>query len=869
MDSQTEQALKNLLTENASAVEIDLLKEKLFAGQISIGGNVSQSVIILGNGNAVQLTPQALDTLNGRSLLGNLERDLNGLEIETGLTQLAELLPDRGPILKNEFEKLSRRIRPTLNTDLRALSSEALAERTGNLARLNSLCLEITEISFNALCIGVKPPTYDARSPFRGLESFRPEDAEFFFGREELTQKLAQKLNQHNFLAVLGASGSGKSSLVMAGLIPALNVPYAIFRPGLEPLTNLENALEGNPSLLVIDQFEELFTLSAQKQHSEFIPRFLEKTRQIKIVITLRADFLGEVAPFKLLKDEVENHQVIVPPMDDAELRQAMEAQANYTGLCFESDLSQQILDDVSGEPGAMPLLQHALWTLWTRRHGRWLRAEEYRAFGGVKQAIASTADAVYEHCTEFERERLRDIFLRLTRLDEGTDRRDIRRRVLLSDLVPVDGDPESTKSLIKQLADARLVVVSSVGQEAGAQTEVDVAHEALIRHWKRLHTWLNDDRDNLRLREGVTDDARRWENAGRDELLLKHRGPHLELALAMGKNPRYRLNPVEQAYLDECVGLREREAQQKREQEQRENLLKADKLQAELEKARSELLAQQKITKRNITLILFLLIISILLAYPVIYGAVLRQQARNSVETELISSLPSNLGNAENFSNHWAIKPGIYQSPTFRIEKYEVTNARYLLCILAGQCSPPNEPIQSYKDKELPNRPIANISFNQAYQFCEWIGRRLPSDAEWERAARYDGTRLWPWKGNPKISAELAVLDYSGECLPKRNCAVQDVGTAKLGFSAEEHVYDLIGNVAEWTCTPFDSSNPEECWKDDLGSLYPLKMSVRGFSAKTPIEAANAYGAYYREEVTPSFTNSFIGFRCVENGIP
>ncbi|MCG2786896.1 MAG: WD40 repeat domain-containing protein [Anaerolineae bacterium] len=238
--------------------------------------------------------------------------------------------------------------------------------------------------------------------------------------------------------------------------------------------------------------------------------------------------------------------------MDEAELRRSMEAQAACAGLRFESDLSQQMLDDVSGEPGAMPLLQHALWTLWTRRHGRWLHAEEYRAFGGVKQAIASTAEAVFARCSDFEKERLRDIFLRLTRLDDSADGRDTRRRVLLRDLIPADSDPAATALLIKQLADARLVVVNG--------DEVEVAHEALIRHWERLRAWLNDDRDNLRLREGVSDDARRWENGQRDESLLNHRGARLELALAMSKNPRYRLNLVEQAYLDGCVALMKRE---------------------------------------------------------------------------------------------------------------------------------------------------------------------------------------------------------------------------------------------------------------------------------------------------------------------
>ena len=447
---------------------------------------------------------------------------------------------------------LTRCLRSTLGADSKSLSESRRTERKETLAQINSLSLEALDLSFNALCLGQTPLAYNSRSPFRGLESFRPEDAAYFFGREALTRKLVQKLNEHNFLAVLGASGSGKSSLVMAGLIPALNVPYAVFRPGAEPLAELDKALQAGPQLLVVDQFEELFTLSAREQRPEFISRLLEQSGRLPVVISLRADFLGEVASYRQLNDEVQKHLENIPPMDEAELRRAMEGQAGCAGLRFESDLSQQMLDDVSGEPGAMPLLQHALWTLWTRRHGRWLRAEEYRAFGGVKQAIASTAEAVFARCSDFEKERLRDIFLRLTRLDESADGRDTRRRVLLRDLIPADSKPAATTLLIKQLADARLVVVTG--------DEVEVAHEALIRHWERLRAWLNDDRDNLRLREGVSDDARRWENASRDESLLNHRGPRLELALVMIKNPRYRLNPVEQAYLVGCVEVRELE---------------------------------------------------------------------------------------------------------------------------------------------------------------------------------------------------------------------------------------------------------------------------------------------------------------------
>lgn len=493
--------------------------------------------------------PAIFSRLGDRPLFDdNSERALTEKELEFGLDKLAESLPERAPVMDGLRDTFTRRLRSTLGADSKSLSESSRAERKETLDQLNSLSLEALDLSFNALCLGQTPPAYDSRSPFRGLESFRPEDAATFFGREALTRKLVQKLNGHNFLAVLGASGSGKSSLVMAGLIPALDVPYAIFRPGAEPLSELDKALQAGPQLLVVDQFEELFTISAREQRADFISRLLEQSHRLRVVITLRADFLGEVAPFKSLKDEVQNHQEIIPPMDEAELRRSMEAQAACAGLRFESDLSQQMLDDVSGEPGAMPLLQHALWTLWTRRHGRWLRAEEYRAFGGVKQAIASTAEAVFARCTEFEKERLRDIFLRLTRLDDSADGRDTRRRVLLRDLIPADSDPAATTLLIKQLADARLVVVTG--------DEVEVAHEALIRHWERLRGWFNSDRENLILYESVRSAARLWEASSRNENMLQHRDVRLELANKVSKMQQYSFTEVERAYLVACTGF-------------------------------------------------------------------------------------------------------------------------------------------------------------------------------------------------------------------------------------------------------------------------------------------------------------------------
>jgi WD40 repeat protein len=345
----------------------------------------------------------------------------------------------------------------------------------------------------------------------------------------------------------------------MAGLVPALEAEMSYLTPSSVPLYQLLAAKESAnaKTIFVIDQFEELFTHSHDAaERADFIHALLELTKTNRVVITMRADFWGEIAIYTDLKQAMQAHQELIAPMNVDELHSAMEKQAAVVGLRFDPTLSESILAEVKGEPGAMPLLQHALWELWNRRHGLWIKAEEYQAFGGVKQAIASTAEEVYASCSDFERERVRDIFLRLTRLDESGEGRDTRRRVLIEELIPANTDSSVTIKLLNKLAGARLIVKTD--------KDVEVSHEALIRHWSRLTEWLNEDRDNLRLREGVSESAREWENSKRDESLLNHRGGRLEFALAMSKLPRYQLNPMEQAYLNSCMALRKKEQRER-----------------------------------------------------------------------------------------------------------------------------------------------------------------------------------------------------------------------------------------------------------------------------------------------------------------
>jgi len=539
--------------------------------------------------------PALFSRLGGRTLWTDaLDRPLTEAEIGYGLEQMGALLDEQAPVLKPEFEDLAATLRASLDTDPAALSAEARRERQAALAAANQLCSEALDLSFNALALGQPPPDYDGRCPFPGLLAFgaryaasgqkEEDDRAFFFGRKALVDKLVGRLMEHGFLAVLGPSGCGKSSLVLAGLVPTLqegDPPHrmAYLTPGSEPLAQLEAALaaassgDGGPNLIVVDQFEELFTLCRHESKRQvFVNRLLVLSASTALVLTMRADFWGECAAYPALKEEMQAHQELVAPMDAAALRRAMERQADHVGLRFEAGLGEAILDDVEGEPGAMPLLQHALLLLWQRRHGRWLRWEEYRAIGGIRQAIAHTADEVYLGLAGQEQARMRDIFLRLTSLEEapaGAEARDTRRRVGLAELVPAGREPTDTEALVKRLADARLMVTSL--NAASGQDEVEVAHEALIRHWPRLRGWLNEDRAELHLREGVREAALEWEANGQEEAYLVHRGGRLEDAEALHRQPRFALNELEQAYVEACGRLRERERREKEAQQRRE----------------------------------------------------------------------------------------------------------------------------------------------------------------------------------------------------------------------------------------------------------------------------------------------------------
>ena len=398
--------------------------------------------------------------------------------------------------------------------------------------------LDRPENVFAVSAPGLRTPPSPAVCPFRGLLSFGPDEARFFFGREAVVADLRRRLERKttSLVAVVGASGSGKSSVVRAGLPEAKAIA-----PGPEPTKELRAA--GRARVLVVDQFEELFTLCTDAaERRRFVKALLARG---KVVIALRADFYGDIAAFPDLAAAAASNQVLLGPMQPDELRRAIEAPAAVVGLGFEAGLVDEILRDVVNQPGALPLLEHALLETWERRDGRTLTREGYIDSGGVRGAIARTADREYEDLDDRGRLIAQRIFLRLTQLGEGTE--DTRRRVAAKELRWSDVTRGEVDDVLARLVDARLVIAD--------QGTVEVAHEALIREWPRLRAWLDEDREGLRIHRHLTDAAQAWEEMDRDPGEL-YRGARLEAVVERTLD----LTPVEAAFVDESRAAVERE---------------------------------------------------------------------------------------------------------------------------------------------------------------------------------------------------------------------------------------------------------------------------------------------------------------------
>ena len=478
------------------------------------------------------------------------------------------------------------------------------------------------------------PPLTAADNPYKGLRAFGEADAHDFFGREALIQQLLIRMGEggdlSRFLAVVGPSGSGKSSVVGAGLVPALrggalpgseNWYILQLTPGAHPFEELETALlriavsppgslpsqhpqdkrgllravdrclPEDPSVelvLVIDQFEEVFTLGqdeAVRAHllDSLVTAALDERSRLRMVITLRADFIDRPLEYVDFGELLRQRSEFVLPLTPDELERAIIGPAERLGLQLETGLVPAMLYDVGGQPGVLPLLQFALTELFEKREGRWLTRAAYQSIGGVLGALGRRAEDVFTSLDEAGQDSARQLFLRLVNLGEGAE--DTRRRVLREEIAALKGSqPSATQNTIARFGNARLLTFDRDPITRGPTMEV--AHEAILREWTRLRDWLNESRSVVRLQRQLATAASEWERAQRDVSFLLS-GAKLAQYEGLRVNSPVALTQAETDYLEASIDSREQRQAEEAARHERE-LETVGKL-AEAEKARAE----------------------------------------------------------------------------------------------------------------------------------------------------------------------------------------------------------------------------------------------------------------------------------------
>jgi WD40 repeat protein len=504
------------------------------------------------------------DISAGVNSMGRVERQLG-----EGDTRLVEFAADlrrlRAAAGGPAYRELSRRAHYSATTLSDAAGGRRLPSLSVTLAyvtacggdtvvwerRWRALAAELTDGS---------DPRDDAAAPYVGLAMFQAEDAGRFFGRERLVAELVDRVTRQRFVMVVGPSGSGKSSLLRAGLVHQARTtglcgggPVLVMTPGSHPLEEcaahlavLTDALPGvvhaalrtdprclhrsalqalvaappgDEVVVVVDQFEELFTVCRDvEERAAFIAALQSAAAaansRTRIVVGLRADFYAHCTHSPELVEALREAQVLVGPMSIEELRSVITQPALDAGCRVETALVSRIVADATGRPGVLPLVSHALLETWRRRRGTTLTLAGYDAAGGITQSIARTAETTYTALSRDEQHWARQVFLRLVALGEGTE--DTKRRINRAEL---DLTEPGRTTVLERLAQARLITLD--------RDTVEVTHEALIQCWPRLHDWLTEDRDSLRIHRQLTEAANTWQALQHDPDAL-YRGTRL-----------------------------------------------------------------------------------------------------------------------------------------------------------------------------------------------------------------------------------------------------------------------------------------------------------------------------------------------------
>jgi len=454
----------------------------------------------------------------------------------------------------------------------------------------------------------VKTRRFIITSPYKGLKKFELEDKDHFFGRDQFLTGLVNELEQTNLVLLLGASGSGKSSVIRSGLIPWLaekqgsHLINLVFTPDQDPFESLYASLLGKYKqseaqiariskedtltrlvrslkqaddywFILIDQFEELFTTTESSKRDVFIKSLVQLVntldkagdRSVKLVATMRADFLDRLSPYPNLIKVTDHHRPMIAEMQLDELRLAIEQPAAHHGVVFETGLVKQIIDDVQGQAGYLPLLQYTLNLLWETEvqsqsiEDRTLNISNYRKLGGVRGALQQHVEQIYKSLSESEKLVAQRIFLKLVGIGEdegvGTDWKPVRRRATRSEF----SDPLE-QTVLTQLVNQNLLVSNRVSDSQ--ESTVEIAHEALLTSWTTLNIWINENRQAIALRNRLNDDVEQWKKTKSHEDLWS--GSRLEQALELRQDETFNqvlggLIQEANQFLDASQGERDR----------------------------------------------------------------------------------------------------------------------------------------------------------------------------------------------------------------------------------------------------------------------------------------------------------------------
>lgn len=428
--------------------------------------------------------------------------------------------------------------------------------------------------------------------PYKGLAYFMEKDKDFFFGRDDISNSLVKRLQNTRFLALIGASGSGKSSLLRAGIIPRLrmrNWRIHVISPGAHPLAALANSLtrddldpdstdrivkdlaskpdtllktgdklairvDAERLLVAVDQFEALFTQckvpGEQKAFVDNLVTVAGAQGTTTVLVSMRADFYNRISEFADLTDLVSQNQEYVKPLAQEDLVRVIAGPAKRGGWQFVEGLVEEIVEDVGLEPGRLPLLSHALLETWERRRDTIMTLGGYRDAGGVKGAIAKTAEDTLKRLNKEQVPIVKHVFLSLTELGEGAE--DTRRIASSQELLQINADEDAINKVVEALVNARLITID--------KDHVEVAHEALIRRWPRLHSWIDEDRERLSFNRRLMRAANEWGKNERENDYL-FRGSQLEQAESrIDEYSNWKLSELQAGFINASQDLAEQE---------------------------------------------------------------------------------------------------------------------------------------------------------------------------------------------------------------------------------------------------------------------------------------------------------------------